>query len=267
MGSDFLKLGAVKGFADGSLGSLTAWMSTPYDDDPGNCGLATALLNPPAEDGSAGATGGRRGDSALHPRDWRPGDLKVLNIYEQIGGDHPATHRFRVEHAQHVRPEDFARFHKLGIIVSMQPYHAIDDGRWGEKRIGHERARSSFAWRSMLDAGVALAFGSDWPMAPLDPLLGIYAAVTRATLDGESRRVVSGTALDGEEALRAYTQGCAFASFEEQEKGTISPGKFADLVVLSDDLFKIPPDRIKNTKVEITIVGGRVVYNAGSYRR
>jgi hypothetical protein len=146
----------------------------------------------------------------------------------------------------------------------MQPYHAIDDGRWAEKRIGHERARWSYAWKSMLDAGAALAFGSDWPVAPLDPLLGIYAAVTRATLDGrnpggwhpEQRLTV-------EEALRAYTQGCAYASFEEKDGGTISAGKFADLIVLSEDLFRIPPERIKDARVEITIVGGRIVYKSG----
>jgi hypothetical protein len=147
----------------------------------------------------------------------------------------------------------------------MQPYHAIDDGRWAEKRIGPERARWSYAWKSILDAGAVLAFGSDWPVAPLDPLAGIYAAVTRATLDGrnpggwfpEQRLTV-------EEALRAYSQGCAYASFEEKDKGTISPGKFADLVVLSQDLFQIPPERIKDAHVILTVVGGRVVYKAGS---
>jgi hypothetical protein len=189
----------------------------------------------------------------------------ILNIYEKLGGDNPAAHRFRVEHAQHVQPEDFARFGRLGIVASMQPYHAIDDGRWTEKRIGHERARSSYAWKSMLDAGAVLAFGSDWPIAPLDPLSGIAAAVTRATLDGrnpggwfpEQRLTV-------EQALRAYTRGSAYAAFEEKDKGTISPGKLADLVVLSEDLLRIPPEKIKDVRVEITIVGGRVVYKAGN---
>ena len=263
MGSDFLKLGAVKAFTDGSLGPRTAWMFEPYDDDPGNSGLPGVLMNLPGkmEELAHGAD-----DAGIQLCIHAIGDRGIseaLNLYERLRGDHPTSRRFRVEHAQHARPEDFARFHKLGIIASMQPYHAIDDGRWAEKRIGHERARSSFAWRSMLDAGAVLAFGSDWPVAPLDPLLGIYAAVTRATLDGrnpggwfpEQRLTV-------EEALHAYTQGCAFASFEEKAKGTISPGKFTDLVVLSDDLFGIPPERIKDTRVEITIVGGRVVYKA-----
>ncbi|MGA9055798.1 MAG: amidohydrolase [Terriglobia bacterium] len=265
MGSDFLKLGAVKAFADGSLGSRTGWMFKPYDDDPGNVGLPMPLMIPPSKmEGLA-----RQADNAgIQICTHAIGDRAtsaILNIYERLGGDHPAAHRFRVEHAQHVRREDFARFGKLGVVASMQPYHAIDDGRWAEKRIGHERARTSYAWRSMLDAGAVLAFGSDWPVAPLDPLSGIAAAVTRATLDGknpggwfpEQRLTV-------EEALRAYTQGCAYAAFEEKDKGTIWPGKFADLDVLSEDLFRIPPARIKDARVEMTIVGGRVVYQAGN---
>lgn len=145
----------------------------------------------------------------------------------------------------------------------MQPYHAIDDGRWVEKRIGGERARSSYAWRSLLRAGAPLAFGTDWPVAPLDPLLGVYAAVTRETLDGknpggwfpEERLTVA-------EALRAYTWGSAYAAFQEKEKGTISPGKLGDLVVLSDDLFSIQPDKIKDARVVLSVVGGRIVYRA-----
>jgi len=264
MGSDFLEMGAVKAFADGSLGSRTAWMFKPYDDDPSNSGLPMPIMAPPAKLEEIA----RRADKAgIQICSHAIGDRAIsslLDIYERIGGEHPAAHRFRVEHAQHVRPEDFARFGKLGIVASMQPYHAVDDGRWAEKRIGHERARSSYAWKSMLGAGAKLAFGSDWPVAPLDPLLGIYAAVTRATLDGknpggwfpEQRLTV-------EEALRAYTLGAAYAAFQEKEKGTISPGKLADVVVLSDDLFQIPPERIKDVRVEVTIVGGKVVYRPG----
>jgi predicted amidohydrolase YtcJ len=185
----------------------------------------------------------------------------MLDIFEQVAGTQAPAHRFRIEHAQHVRPQDFVRFAKLGVVASMQPYHAIDDGRWAEKRIGHERARSSYAWRSMLDAGAPLAFGTDWPVAPLDPLLGIYAAVTRATLDGRHPEGwFPEQRLSVEEALRAYTQGSAYAAFEEKEKGTIAPGKLADIVVLSDDLFSVPPEKIKEARVVITIVGGKVVY-------
>jgi predicted amidohydrolase YtcJ len=264
MGSDFLEMGAVKAFADGSLGSRTAWMFKPYDDDPSNSGLPMPIMAPPAKLEEIARQADKAGIQICTHAIGDRAVSSLLDIYERIGGEHPAAHRFRVEHAQHVRPEDFARFGKLGIVASMQPYHAVDDGRWAEKRIGHERARSSYAWKSMLGAGAKLAFGSDWPVAPLDPLLGIYAAVTRATLDGknpggwfpEQRLTV-------EEALRAYTLGAAYAAFQEKEKGTISPGKLADVVVLSDDLFQIPPERIKDVRVEVTIVGGKVVYRPG----
>jgi hypothetical protein len=265
MGSDFLKLGAVKAYADGSLGSRTGWMFKPYDDDPGNRGLPMPLMVPPSKMEELARQADEAGIQICTHAIGDRAVSAILNIYERLGGDHPAAHRFRVEHAQHVQWEDFARFGKLGIIASMQPYHAIDDGRWAEKRIGHERARSSYAWKSMLDAGAVLAFGSDWPVAPLDPLSGIAAAVTRATLDGHNPGGwFPEQRLSVEEALRACTQGSAYAAFEEKDKGTISPGKLADLVVLSEDLLRIPPERIKDVRVEITIVGGRVVYKAGN---
>ncbi len=260
-GDDFVKVGAVKAFADGSLGSGPAWVFEPFADDPSNRGIPMPLMNPPAKM-AALASGADQanlqlcihaiGDRAI---------AEILEMYSHLGGENPASHRFRIEHAQHMRPQDFARFHGLGVIAAMQPYHAIDDGRWAEKRLGPERARTSYAWRSMLDAGVALAFGSDWPVAPLSPILGIYAAVTRATLDGkhpdgwfpEQRLTV-------EEALRAYTQGAAYAAFQENEKGSIAPGKLGDVVVLSDDLFNIPPAKIKDVQIAMTIAGGKIVY-------
>ncbi len=261
MGSDWLKLGAVKGFADGSLASRTAWMFDPYDDAPQIWGLPMSLMDPPAkmeqlvremQDAQIQSCIHAIGDRAV---------AELLDLYARIGGASAAAARFRIEHAQHVRPEDFARFTKLGVIAAMQPYHAIDDGRWAEKRLGAKRSRTSYAWRSMLDAGAPLAFGSDWPVAPLSPLLGIYAAVTRATLDGKHPQGwVPEERLTVEEALRAYTTGSAFAAFEESEKGTISPGKLADLVVLSDDIFTIPPARIQDVSVKMTVVGGKVVY-------
>lgn len=261
MGSDFLKLGAVKAFADGSLGSRTAWMNAPFSDDPGNTGLPQSLMNPPAkmeaEARGADAAGIQIAIHAIGDR----ANGESLEIYAKLGGSDPRAHRFRIEHAQHLRREDFARFGKLGVVASMQPYHAIDDGRWAGKRIGRERARWSYAWKSILDAGAPLAFGTDWPVAPLDPLLGIYAAVTRATLDGKNPGGwFPEERLTLEEALRAYTQGSAYAAFQENEKGTISPGKLADIVVLSDDLFKIPPEKIKDARVVMTVVGGRIVF-------
>ncbi len=259
--SDFVKVRAVKGFADGSLGSATAWMFEPFNDEPGNRGLPMALMDPPARMEALVREAQRAG---LQPCIHAIGDravAEVLDLYARLGGDRVS--RFRIEHAQHVRAQDFERFANLGVIASMQPYHAVDDGRWAEKRLGIARSGTSFAWRSMLAAGVPLVFGSDWPVAPLDPLLGIYAAVTRATLDGrhpdgwfpEERLTV-------EEALRAYTAGGAYAAFEEKEKGTLSPGKLADVVVLSEDILNTSPDRIRETRIVMTIVAGRIVYQA-----
>lgn len=261
MGSEWLQLGAVKGFADGSLGSRTAWFFDPYTDDPSNRGLPRPMMSPPSRMEAAvhGATAAGI-QSAVHAIGDRA-ISEMLDIYAREGGAHPQIYRFRIEHAQHMRPGDFKRFGRLGIIASMQPYHAIDDGRWAEKRIGHERARYSYAWRSMLDAGAPLAFGTDWPVAPLNPLLGIYAAVTRATLDGKHPEGwFPEQRLTLDEALRAYTQGSAYAAFAEHDRGTLAPGKLADVIVLSDDLFKIAPEKIRETKVLMTIVSGRVVF-------
>ena len=260
MGSDWLQLGAVKGFADGSLGSRTAWFFDPYTDDASNRGMPLPMMHPPAKMEAAVRGADAAGiQLAVHAIGDRA-IAEMLDIYARVGGADAPVHRFRIEHAQHMRPEDFKRFGQLGIVASMQPYHAIDDGRWAEKRIGHERARYSYAWRSMLEAGAPLAFGTDWPVAPLNPLLGVYAAVTRATLDGkhpegwfpEQRLTV-------DEALRAYTQGSAYAAFQEHDKGTLAPGKLADVIVLSDDPFKTAPEKIRDLTVTMTIVGGRVV--------
>jgi predicted amidohydrolase YtcJ len=263
MGDDYLKMGAVKAFADGSIGSRTAWMLNPYTDDPKNLGLPTPLMDPPSKMEALARGADAAGiQLAIHAIGTRA-IADILDMYERLGGADPAAHRFRIEHAQHMRQQDFARFGKMGIIASMQPYHAIDDGRWVEKRIGAERARWSYAWRSMLEAGAPLAFGTDWPVAPLNPLLGIYAAVTRETLDGKNpggwipQEKISLT-----DALRAYTWGSAYAAFEEHNRGTIAPRMLGDVVVLSDNLFSIPPDKIKDARVVLTVVGGRIVHRA-----
>jgi predicted amidohydrolase YtcJ len=263
MGDEFIKMGAVKGFADGSIGSRTAWMFNHYSDDAKNFGLPTPLMDPPSKMEAlvrgADAAGIQLAVHAIGTR----ANAEMLDIFAGAGGANSALHRFRIEHAQHVREEDYARFGKLGIIASMQSYHAIDDGRWVEKRIGHERARWSYAWRAMLNAGAMLAFGTDWPVAPLDPLLGVYAAVTRETLDGRNPGGwFPEEKLTLDEALRAYTYGSAYADFAEKVKGTIAPGKLGDIVVVSDDLFSIPPDKIKDARVVLTVVGGRIVHQA-----
>lgn len=263
MGDDFIKLGGVKAFADGSLGSATAWMYEPFADDPANRGIPLPLMSPPAKmESLASGTDQAQIQICIHAIGDRA-IAEILDMYERLGGNNPAAHRFRIEHAQHMRPQDFARFAKLGVIASMQPYHAIDDGRWAEKRLGPERARWSYAWRSMLDAGAPLAFGSDWPVAPLSPIPGIYAAVTRATVDGKKPDGwFPGQRLTVEEALRAYTLGSAYAAFQENDKGSIAPGKLGDVVVLSDDLFTIPPAKIKDAHAVMTIVGGKIVYES-----
>src|SRR6266436_4939577 len=169
--------------------------------------------------------------------------------------------RWRIEHAQHLRPDDFARFASLEVIASVQPYHAIDDGRWAEKRIGHERCKTTYAFRTLLDHGVRLGFGSDWTVAPLNPMLGLYAAVTRATLDGKNPNGwFPEQKLTLKEAIEGYTMGSAYAEFRDREKGSITPGKLADMVILSDNIFDLKPEAIRNVKVKTTITSGKVVY-------
>jgi predicted amidohydrolase YtcJ len=257
-GSEFVRLGAVKAFADGSLGSGTAWFFDAYRDQPDSCGLPRLPM------GEMRALIERATSAGLQIAAHAIGDRAVaamLAIMGEVGGADAARRRFRIEHAQHLRRQDFATFAKLGVLASMQPYHAIDDGRWLESRLGPERAQTSFAWRSMLDAGARMTFGSDWPIAPLNPLLGIHAAVARQTLDGcHPEGWTPEQRITLEDALRAYTQNGAYAEFQENEKGTIAPGKLADLIVLSDDLFRIPVDRIKDVRVTLTVVGGKVVY-------
>jgi hypothetical protein len=260
-GGSMIRMGALKAYADGSIGSRTAWFFQDYSDEGGYSGVPRPILQPRenmVRQGRAALAAGLQ--LAVHSIGDRA-NAEVLDVFQEIGGADPASHRFRIEHAQHVRPEDFARFAKLGVIASMQPYHAIDDGRFVDRRIGRTRSETSYAWRSMLDAGAPLAFGTDWPIAPLNPLLGIYAAVTRATTDGKNPGGwVPEQRVTLEEALRAYTQGSAYAEFQEVEKGTIAPGKLADLIVLSDNLFSIPPERIRDVVVLRTIIGGQSVF-------
>jgi predicted amidohydrolase YtcJ len=243
-------------------------MFEPFADDPGNSGLLSDEMHPP----SAMRERLMAADAAgLQLRVHAIGDRAIsmmLDIFGDIEKEHGYhDQRFAIEHAQHTAEKDFERFAKLHVIASMQPYHAIDDGRWAEKRLGHARARYSYAWRSFLDHGVRLAFGTDWPVAPLNPMLGIYAAVTRATLDGKNPGGwIPEEKITLPEAVEAYTMGAAFAEFQEREKGSITPGKLADIVVLSDNIFDLKPEAIRNVKVETTIVGGKVVYGGAGNR-
>ncbi len=258
-GDAWLRIGALKGFVDGSLGSHTAAFLAPFEDAPADRGLF--VTEPDVL--YASIAGADKAD--LHVAVHAIGDRAnrtLLDIFARVAAEHGARdRRFRIEHAQHLAPDDIARFAALGVIPSMQPYHAIDDGRWADTVIGAERSRTTYAFRSLLDAGAALSFGSDWFVAPPTPLEGIYAAVTRRTLD-EARADgwVPEEKISVEEALRAYTAGGAFASFEERDKGMIKPGMLADLVVIDRDLRAIAPETIRDAKVVRTIVGGTTVY-------
>jgi predicted amidohydrolase YtcJ len=260
-GDDWVWIGGVKGYVDGSLGSTTALFYAPYNDDPTTSGvLVTPEDSLRAWIGAADSAGLQ---VAVHAIGERANGL-LLDIYDSVAKAHgPRDRRFRIEHAQHLRRQDIDRIARSGDIASMQPYHAIDDGRWAEKRIGPERIKTTYAFRSLLDRHAHVAFGSDWTVAPIDPLLGIYAAVTRRTLDGKHPGGwVPEQKITVEEALHAYTAEAAYGVFAERTRGRLSPGYKADLVLLDQDLTRIPPEAIERAKVRVTVVGGRVVYQA-----
>jgi predicted amidohydrolase YtcJ len=262
-GDEWLRIGGLKGFADGSLGSHTALMLEPFTDAPADRGLAVT----PPEVMEAWVRGA---DTAgLHVIVHAIGDRAIraqLDLYERVAREHgPRDRRFRIEHARHIAPAELSRFGRLGVVASMQPYRAIDDGRWAERVIGAERAKGTYAFRSLLDHGAPLAFGSDWFVAPPTPLAGIYAAVTRRTLD-ELRPDgwVPGEKITVDEALRAYTQGSAYAEFAEADKGMLRRGMLADFVMLDRDLTRIPPESIRDAQVLLTVVGGVVAFERES---
>lgn len=256
---DWIKIGAVKGFIDGSPGSSTALFFEPYTQDPSVSGLAVVDYKTMRE--SIGRADKAGFQVAIHTiGDKANSDL--LDMYaEVIRENGPRDRRFRIEHAQHIRPGDFKRFAELGVIASMQPYHAIDDGRFAEKRIGYERCKATYAFHSFLENGARLAFGSDWPVAPLEVIPGITAAVTRRTLDGKNPDGwFPEQKISVEQAVDAYTLSAAYSQFQEMLKGSITPGKFADLTVLSDDIFTVPSEEIEKAEVLFTIVNGKIVY-------
>jgi predicted amidohydrolase YtcJ len=264
-GSPGLRMGNLKSFADGALGSETAWMEAPFADRPGYSGLASSDLMDSAgyyASIQAADKAGLQvsvhaiGDRAIHT---------VLDVFERVEKENgPADRRFRIEHVQHLRPEDIGRFGPLGVVASMQPYHAIDDGRWAAKELGPVRIQTSYAWRSLLDHGAVLAFGSDWPVAPLDPLMGIYAAATRRTLDGKNPQGwVPQQLITVAEAVHVYTVGSAFAEHQEQVKGSLEPGKLADLAVLTEDIFNVPAAGLDKARVYMTVFDGSVIYQQG----
>jgi predicted amidohydrolase YtcJ len=265
-GGPYLRIGALKSYADGSLGSATAYFFEPFDDQPGNRGLLAEGMHPISlmrdrmmKTDAAGLQLCTHaiGDSAIST---------ILDIYEEIEKAHgPADRRWRIEHAQHMAAKDFARFAQLKVIASVQPYHAIDDGRWAERRIGHDRASRTYAFRTFMDHGVRLALGTDWSVAPLNPMLTLYAAVTRATLDGKNPNGwFPEQKLTVKEAIEAYTLGSSYAEFQEDQKGSITSGKLADMVLLSDDPLSVDPVKIRDIKVLKTWVGGKVTYDVAA---
>jgi len=258
-GDAWVKIGGLKGFMDGSAGSRTALFFEPYADS----GAYRGLMQNPERDmrswiGNADSAGLQVAVHAIGDR----ANALILAIYDSVAKAHgPRDRRFRVEHAQHLRPQDIPLFGALGVIASMQPYHAIDDGRWVERRIGPVRIKTTYAFRTLLDTGAKLAFGSDWTVAPLDPLAGVYAAVTRRTLDDKNPNGwVPEQKITVGEALRAYTTGNAFATFDETKRGALAPGYYADVVVVDRNLFAIPAESLAAARVRVTIVGGKVVY-------
>jgi predicted amidohydrolase YtcJ len=249
----------LKGFMDGSLGSHTAAMLAPYSDDSKNSGIPRysqdALDKKAIERARAGF---QLGFHAIGDR----GARMALEAFSQ-GQQHSSARdfRFRIEHAQVVAPEDFERFKELGVIASMQPNHLLTDMNWAEAHIGTERAKHSYAWKEFLDDGIALAFGTDYPVEPITPFRGLYAAVTRKNEAG-TKEYVPEQKITIEEAIFAYTSGSAYAEFAEKEKGRLGPGWLADFVVLDRDITKVEPAEILKTRVLRTVVGGKTVFQA-----
>jgi len=262
-GDQFLRLAGLKGFIDGSLGSSTAYFFKPYSDEPGNCGLLASHMYPEGIMEKRLFRADQAGcQVAVHAiGDWA--NALILDLYQKVFEQNgPRDRRWRIEHAQHLQRDDMGRFGQLGLIASVQPYHAIDDGCWAEKKIGPERIETTYAFNSLLKSGATLAFGSDWTVAPLDPLAGIYAAVTRRTLDGRHPDGwIPEEKISVEEAIKGYTINAAYAEFSEREKGSVEPGKLADLVVLDRHILKIKPEEIKSARVLMTMVDGRIIFD------
>jgi len=258
-GDEWVKIAGVKAYVDGSAGSRTAYFFEPFADSAGYSGLLrTTEADLRTLIGAADSAGLQFAGHAIGDR----ANALLLQIYDSVAQARgPRDRRFRIEHAQHLRPADISRFAAMRAVASMQPAHLVDDGRWLEQRIGPARSRWTYAFRSLIDAGAPLAFGSDWSVAPLDPLVGVSAAVTRRTGDGRHPEGwVPEEKITRGEALRAYTAGNAWAVFAEHRWGMLAPHYEADVVVLDRNLFAIPPESLTTARVQYTIVGGRTVF-------
>ena len=258
-GDDMLHWGGLKGYVDGSLGSTTAWFHQPYLDDPGTNGLFitdTSLLRKWVM--GADKAGLHIGVHAIGDK---ANDF-ILSVYDEASKvNGPRDRRFRVEHAQHVRPETIDQFAKQGVIASMHPYHLYDDGIWAYKRLDTNRLKGTYAFKSMKDKGVKVTFGSDWPVATVDPMYGIFAAVTRITGDGKNPNGwYPNEKITVEEALKSYTSTNAYASFLDERIGVLKEGYDADFTILESDILTIPQEKIKEVKAIRTVLKGREVF-------
>ena len=260
-GDDWLRWGGLKLQYDGSLGSRTAMFYEPYDDAPGNSGMPLHKMADVQQwTNDADAAGFQ---ITIHAIGDKAND-EALDIFAAAAAKNgPRDRRFRVEHAQHLSAAAIPRFAKQQVVAAMQPYHAIDDGRWAIQRVGAERLKGTYAFKSLLDAGAKVAFGSDWPVAPLDPLTGVAAAVLRQTIDGANPGGWQPKQkLTMAQALRAYTETNAFAGFQDDRLGRIAPGMLADFVVMDANLFAIDPAKTGATKILKTIVNGAERFSA-----
>lgn len=261
-GGDMLRIGGLKGFADGSLGSTTALFFEPYRDAPDTRGLLGDQMVPEGVMLKRVLGADKAGLQVMIHAIGEEANMRILDIFKEVATQNgESDRRFRIEHAQHLRTNEIARMASQKVIASMQPFHAIDDGRWCDRRIGKERSKGTYAFRTLLDAGAPLAFGTDWNVAPLDPMISIYAAVTRRTLDDKNPDGwVPEQKISVEEAVYAYTVGSAHAEFAEKVKGSVTKGMLADIIMLDANIFEIDPVRIKDAKVVLTMMDGRIVY-------
>ncbi len=261
-GSDKLQIGSLKAYADGSLGSSTAWFFDHYSQDTTTFGLPNDIITDGRFKTWAIDADKHKLQISVHAIGDRANSF-VLDTFDEISKTNPKwNRRFRIEHAQHIQPKDFARFRNLNVIASVQPHHLIEDGVWAEKRIGKERTKYTHPYKSFLDSSVTLAFGTDWPVVSLNPLIGIFSAVTRETVDGKNPNGwIPEQKISLEDAIKCYTLNSAYAAFQENVKGSLTEGKLADFIVLDKNLFLISPDEIKNAKVLMTVFDGNIIYN------
>jgi len=260
VGDHFLTVRAVKRSIDGALGSRGAWLLEPYSDEPGSSGLETATVASVTGMAKLGLQHGFQ--VCVHAIGDRA-NREVLNIYEKVWGDqHDGRRlRWRIEHAQHIHRDDIPRFGKLGVIASMQGVHCTSDAPYVLPRLGEQRAaEGAYVWQSLLRSGAVVTNGTDAPVEDVDPIASFYASITRKGRDGVA--FYPKQAMSRMEALRSYTIDCAYAAFEEDQKGSLTPGKLADIVVLSKDILTVPEEEVLETEVVYTIIGGEVVYDA-----